>query len=118
VLLDLFISVFDAQKNGSWPKGPMVSDRRLPHNILGHLHTNIEKIARLSGRVVSKLVGALERRGYDIREKTSTPISRVARRVPSPKPKSDYRTPVSTEDGTTHTGIEAQEGDISASDPG
>ena len=27
----------------------------------------IEKLARLSGRVASKVVGALERRGYDIR---------------------------------------------------
>jgi len=29
--------------------------------------TKIEKLARLSGRVAWKVVGALERRGYDIR---------------------------------------------------
>ena len=39
--------------------------------------TKIEKLARLSGRVASKVVGVLERRGYDIRGKMSTPISRV-----------------------------------------
>jgi hypothetical protein len=50
--------------------------------------TKIEKLARLSGRVAWKVVGALERRGYDIRGKMSTPISRVPRRAP-PKPKSD-----------------------------
>jgi hypothetical protein len=50
--------------------------------------TKIEKLARLSERVASKVVGALERRGYDIRGKMSAPISRVPRRTP-PKPKSD-----------------------------
>jgi hypothetical protein len=39
--------------------------------------TKFEKLARLSGRVASKVVGALERRGYDIRGKMSAPISRV-----------------------------------------
>jgi len=48
--------------------------------------TKIEKLARLSGRVVSKVVGALERRGYDIRGKMSAPISRVPHRAPTPKP--------------------------------
>ena len=48
--------------------------------------TKIEKLARLSGRVAWKVVGALERRGYDIRGKMSTPISRVPRRVPLPMP--------------------------------
>jgi hypothetical protein len=32
--------------------------------------TEIEKLASLSGRVASKLVGVLERRGYDIRGKS------------------------------------------------
>jgi len=50
--------------------------------------TKLEKLARLSGRVTSKALGALERRGYDIRGKLSAPISRVPRRDP-PKPKSD-----------------------------
>jgi hypothetical protein len=35
----------------------------------------VEKLARLSGRVAWKVVGALERRGYDIRGKISAPIS-------------------------------------------
>ena len=43
--------------------------------------TKIETLARLSGRVTSKVVGALERRGYDIRGKISAPINRVPRRV-------------------------------------
>jgi hypothetical protein len=51
--------------------------------------TKIEKLARLSGRVASKVVGALERRGYDIRGKMSTPIGRVPRRAPALKPKSN-----------------------------
>jgi len=51
--------------------------------------TKIEKLARLSGRVASKVAGALERRGYDIRGKISAPISRVLRRAPAPKPKSN-----------------------------
>jgi hypothetical protein len=50
--------------------------------------TKIEKLARLSARVASKVVGAVERRGYDIRGKMSTPINRVPRRAP-PKPKSE-----------------------------
>ena len=41
-----------------------------------------ERLARLSGRVTSKALGALERRGYDIRGKLSTPIGRVPRRSP------------------------------------
>jgi hypothetical protein len=39
--------------------------------------TKIEKLARLSGRVASIVVGTLERRGYDIRGKMSAPISRL-----------------------------------------
>jgi hypothetical protein len=54
--------------------------------------TKIEKLARLSGRVASKVAGALERRGYDIRGKISASISRVPRRAPAPKPKSNDRT--------------------------
>src|SRR6266851_3231305 len=35
--------------------------------------TELEKLARLSGRVASKAIDALERRGYDIRGKMSAP---------------------------------------------
>jgi predicted transcriptional regulator len=55
---------------------------------LGMDETKLEKLARLSGKAASKALGALERRGYDIRGKLSAPISRVPRRDP-PKPKSD-----------------------------
>jgi hypothetical protein len=48
----------------------------------------LEKLARLSSKAASKALGALERRGYDLRGKLSAPISRVPRRDP-PKPKSD-----------------------------
>jgi len=50
--------------------------------------TKLEKLARLSGKAASKALGALERRGYDIRGKLSAPINRVPGRGP-PKPKSD-----------------------------
>lgn len=50
--------------------------------------TKLEKLARMSGKAASKALGALERRGYDIRGKLSAPINRVPRRGP-PKPKSD-----------------------------
>jgi hypothetical protein len=50
--------------------------------------TKLEKLARLSGKAASKALGALERRGYDIRGKLSAPVSRVPRRNPQ-KPKSD-----------------------------
>jgi hypothetical protein len=86
--LDQFISLFYAQENGSWPKGSTVSDRRSPRHNPGMDETKIEKLARLSGWVASKVVGALERRGYDIRGEMSTPIGRVPRRAPA-KPKSD-----------------------------
>jgi hypothetical protein len=86
--LDQFISVFYNQENGSWPKGSTVSDRRSPCRIPGMDETKIETLARLSGWVAWKVVGALERRGYDIRGKMSTPINRVPRRAP-PKPKSN-----------------------------
>jgi len=39
--------------------------------------TKIEKLARLSGRVASKVAGAVERRGYDIGGKMSAPIWRA-----------------------------------------
>ena len=42
----------------------------------------------MSKKAASKALGALERRGYDIRGKLSAPISRVPRRTP-PKPKTD-----------------------------
>jgi hypothetical protein len=48
----------------------------------------IEKLARLSGKAASKALGALERRGFNLREKLSAPISRVPRRDP-PKVKTD-----------------------------
>jgi hypothetical protein len=58
----------------------MVSDRRSPRHIPGQDETKIDKLARLSGRVASRVAGALERRGYDIRGKMSVPISQV--RIP------------------------------------
>jgi len=51
--------------------------------------TKLEKLARLSGKAASKALGALERRGYDLRGKLSAPINRVPRRSPPPTPKSD-----------------------------
>jgi len=48
-----------------------------------------EKIARLSGKATSKGLDALARRGFDLRGKLSKPISRVPRRAPSEKPKTD-----------------------------
>lgn len=50
--------------------------------------TNIEKLARLSGKATSKVLSAFERRGLRLREKLSTPINRVPRREP-PKIKTD-----------------------------
>jgi hypothetical protein len=55
----------------------------------GMKETKLEKLARLSGKATSKALGVLERRGYDVRGKLSAPISRVPRRAPPPKPKSD-----------------------------
>ena len=51
--------------------------------------TELETLARLSGKATSKALGALERRGYDLRGKLSVRISRVPRRAPPEKPKSD-----------------------------
>jgi hypothetical protein len=51
--------------------------------------TKIEKLARRSGRVTSKVIDALERGGFDIRGKVSAPIRRIPRRAPPPKPKPD-----------------------------
>jgi hypothetical protein len=50
----------------------------------GMEETKIEKLTRQSGRVASKVVGSLERRGYDISGKMFAPISRVPRRAPPP----------------------------------
>jgi hypothetical protein len=50
--------------------------------------TKLEKLARLSGKVASKAVGALERRGYNLRGKLSAPINRIPGRKP-PKLKPD-----------------------------
>ena len=44
--------------------------------------TKLEKLARVSGRLASKALIALERRGYGIRKEMSVPISRVPRRDP------------------------------------
>jgi hypothetical protein len=51
--------------------------------------THIEKLARLSGKAASKALGALERRGFNLREMLSAPISRVPRRDPPPEQKTD-----------------------------
>ncbi len=55
--------------------------------------TKLEKLARLSGKATSKALGALERRGIDLRGKLSTPISRMPRRAPAP-PKRKSNDPV------------------------
>ena len=51
--------------------------------------TRFEKIARLSGKTTLKGLDALARHGFDLRKKLSTPISRVPRRPPAEKPKSE-----------------------------
>ncbi len=51
--------------------------------------TKLEKLARVTGKATSKALGALEKRGFDIRGKLATPIRRVPRRAPQPKAKSD-----------------------------
>jgi len=50
--------------------------------------TKLEKLARLSGKATLKALDALGKHGFDIRGKLSTPIGRVPRRSPRPKPKS------------------------------
>jgi hypothetical protein len=56
---------------------------------IGMEETKLEKLARLSGKVTSKALDALGRRGFDLRGKMSAPINRVPRRAPPPKPKMD-----------------------------
>lgn len=51
--------------------------------------TRLEKLARLSGKAASKALGALERRGYDLKGKLSEPIGRVPRRAPAEKAKAN-----------------------------
>jgi hypothetical protein len=90
VFLGLFISILYAQREagpGSKVRWFQIGARYAIFR--GMEETKIEKLARLSGRVASKFVGALERGGYDIRGKMSAPISRVPRRAPPPKPKSN-----------------------------
>src|SRR5712692_11932370 len=55
--------------------------------------TKLERLARLSGKATSKALDALGKRGFDIRGKLSTPISRVPRRAPQPKPQSSEADP-------------------------
>src|SRR5216683_6394911 len=55
--------------------------------------TKLEKLARLSGKATSKALDGLGKRGFDIRGKLSTPISRVPRRAPQPKPQSSEADP-------------------------
>jgi protein tyrosine phosphatase (PTP) superfamily phosphohydrolase (DUF442 family) len=50
--------------------------------------TKLEALARLSGKAAAKALGALERRGLDIRGKLSAPIGRVPGRASAPQPKS------------------------------
>jgi hypothetical protein len=49
----------------------------------------IEKLARRSGRIASKVLDALERGGVDIRGKVSAPLRRLPRGTPPPKRKPD-----------------------------
>ena len=65
--------------------------------------TKLEKLARLSGKATSKALDALAKRGFDIREKLSTPIGRVPRRAPQPKPKSSE---VMTDRKRSTTGVD------------
>ena len=58
-----------------------VEDRRVKE--IGMEETKLEKLARLSGKVTSKALDALRRRGFDLRGKISAPINRVPRRAPS-----------------------------------
>jgi hypothetical protein len=51
--------------------------------------TKLEKLARLSGKAMSKALDALGRRGFDLRGKMSAPINRAPRRAPPRKPKMD-----------------------------
>src|SRR6202040_3606272 len=89
VFLDLSISILSAHGEAApGPKGRWFQIGARHAIFQGMEETKIEKLARLSGRVASKVVGSLERRGYDIRGKMSTPIGRVPRRAP-PKPKSN-----------------------------
>jgi hypothetical protein len=69
------------------PSAVAVEDCRVKE--IGMEETKLEKLARLSGRVTSKALDALGRRGFDLRGKMSAPISRVPRRAPPPKPKMD-----------------------------
>ena len=63
--------------------------RRLaPQKELDMDETKIEKLAHLSGKAASKALGALERRGFKLRDMLSAPISRIPRREP-PKTKMD-----------------------------
>src|SRR4029077_8315555 len=58
--LDQFISVFLRSRKRLLAQGSTVSDRRSPRHIPGMDETKIEKLARLSGRVASKVVDAVE----------------------------------------------------------
>ena len=90
MFLDLSISILYAHGEAApGPKGRWFQIGARHAIFQGMDETKIEKLARLSGRVAWKVVGALERRGYDIRGKISAPISRVPRRAPAPKPKSN-----------------------------
>ena len=55
--------------------------------------TKLEKFARVSGKAASKALGALERRGVDLRGKLAAPIGRVPRPTPPPKAESEAGTP-------------------------
>jgi hypothetical protein len=69
------------------PSALAVEDRWVKE--IGMEETKLEKLARLSGKVTSKALDALGRRGFDLRGKMSAPINRVPRRAPPPKPKMD-----------------------------
>jgi hypothetical protein len=66
-----------------------VSESALNKEVGMDEENRFEKIARLSGKATTKGLDALARHGFDLRKKLSTPISRVPRRTPSEKPKSD-----------------------------
>jgi hypothetical protein len=77
VLLDLFISVFYTQENGSWPSDRWFQIGACHAEFQGMDETKLKSSRACREGIASKVVGALERRGYNIRGKMSAPTSRV-----------------------------------------
>src|SRR5712671_2418780 len=58
VFLELFISIYTLKGNGSWPSGRWFQIGACLAVVQGMDETKLEKLARLSERVTSKVVGA------------------------------------------------------------